>query len=323
MWRNILVPTDFSGAARQALQLAVRLAPPGCTVHVMHVITPTESDPYSPVRLRPEGQARQRLPEEVTDELLQQLIQEVATDQVAVARAWRRASDVVGAVLDYADTVEAELIVLGTHGRRGLQRFLLGSVAEAIVRRASVPVLTVREHARVPEAIQHILVPTDFSEDARMALREAARWAAHFRARLTLLHVLAPAVIPVSVTEVAAVYEVVPGLQERLHEERSVRPAHRRRTGRSDHPGAGPTGTGRSDRDGYPRSLRRGPLAAGQRDRTRAAPGALSGTYPPPSRTAFGAFSSLSESCVSKSPTTPPGIPLQGRAFSSGIFSPL
>ena len=219
MWRNILVPTDFSGAARQALQLAVRLAPPGCTVHVMHVITPTESDPYSPVRLRPEGQARQRLPEEVTDELLQQLIQEVATDQVAVARAWRRASDVVGAVLDYADTVEAELIVLGTHGRRGLQRFLLGSVAEAIVRRASVPVLTVREHARVPEAIQHILVPTDFSEDARMALREAARWAAHFRARLTLLHVLAPAVIPVSVTEVAAVYEVVPGLQERIQEE--------------------------------------------------------------------------------------------------------
>jgi len=219
MWRNILVPTDFSGAARQALQLAVRLAPPGCTVHVMHVITPTESDPYSPVRLRPEGQARQRLPEEVTDELLQQLIQEVATDQVAVARAWRRASDVVGAVLDYADTVEAELIVLGTHGRRGLQRFLLGSVAEAIVRRASVPVLTVREHARVPEAIQHILVPTDFSEDARMALREAARWAAHFRARLTLLHVLAPAVIPVSVTEVAAVYEVMPGLQERIQEE--------------------------------------------------------------------------------------------------------
>jgi len=87
------------------------------------------------------------------------------------------------------------------------------------VRRASVPVLTVREHARVPEAIQHILVPTDFSEDARMALREAARWAAHFRARLTLLHVLAPAVIPVSVTEVAAVYEVMPGLQERIQEE--------------------------------------------------------------------------------------------------------
>lgn len=52
-----------------------------------------------------------------------------------------------------------------------------------------------------------------------MALREAARWAAHFRARLTLLHVLAPAVIPVSVTEMAAVYEVMPGLQERLQEE--------------------------------------------------------------------------------------------------------
>ncbi len=219
MWRNILVPTDFAGAARQALQLAVRLAPPGCTVHVMHVITPTESDPYSPVRLRPEVQARQRLPEEVTDELLQQLVQDVAADQVVIARAWRRASDVIGAILDYADTVEAELIVLGTHGRRGLQRFLLGSVAEAIVRRASVPVLTIREHARVPEAIRHILVPTDFSDDARMALREAARWAAHFQARLTLLHVLAPAVIPVSVTEMAAVYEVMPDLQERLQEE--------------------------------------------------------------------------------------------------------
>ncbi|SHK02217.1 Nucleotide-binding universal stress protein, UspA family [Rhodothermus profundi] len=219
MWRNILVPTDFSGAARQALQLAVRLAAPDCTVHVMHVITPTESDPYSPVRLRPEEQARQRLPEEVTDELLQQLIQDVASEHASIARAWRRASDVVGAILDYADTVEAELIVLGTHGRRGLRRFLLGSVAEAILRRASVPVLTVREQARVPEGIRHILVPTDFSNDARMVLREAARWAAHFQARLTLLHVLAPAVVPVSVTEVAAVYEVMPGLQQRLEEE--------------------------------------------------------------------------------------------------------
>lgn len=219
MWCNVLVPIDFSGAARKALQLAVQLAPSGCMVHAMHVITPTESDPYSPVRLRPEVQARQRLPEEVADELLQQLLQDIVRDHGAVARAWRRSSDVVGAILDYADTIAAELIVLGTHGRRGLQRFLLGSVAEAIVRRAAVPVLTMRDHARVPEAIRHILVPTDFSDDARMALREAVRWAAYFQARLTLLHVLAPAVIPFSVTELANIYEVLPNLQKRLQEE--------------------------------------------------------------------------------------------------------
>ncbi|MDQ7040658.1 MAG: universal stress protein [Rhodothermus sp.] len=219
MWRNMLVPTDFSGAARQALQLAVRLAPQEGMVHLFHVITPTESDPYSPVRLRPEGRVRERTPEEVTEELLHQLIEDVAAEHGAVARAWRRTSDVVGAILDYADTVEAELIILGTHGRRGLQRFLLGSVAEAVVRRAPVPVLTVREQARIPETIRHILVPTDFSDDARLALQEAGRWAAHFRARVTLLHVLAPALVPVAVTEMASVYEVMPGLQERIQAE--------------------------------------------------------------------------------------------------------
>ncbi len=205
MWRNILVPTDFSGAARKALRLASLLAPSECSVHLMHVITPVETDPYSPLNLRPELRERQRLPEEVTQELLEQLSREVSA---ATVLAWRRASDVVHAILDYADTIAAELIVMGTHGRRGLKRFLLGSVAEAVVRRAAIPVLTVRESIVVPEAIRHILVPTDFSEASRCALREAARWAAYFHARLTLLHVLTPALIPIPVAEATAVYDL-------------------------------------------------------------------------------------------------------------------
>lgn len=216
MWRNVLVPTDFSGAARKALQLAMRLVAPGCTVHLMHVITPVEADPYSPVRLRPEVQARRRFPEEITQELLEQLCREVAKEGITIAPAWRRSSDVVDAILDYADTIAAELIVMGTHGHRGLKRFLLGSVAEAIVRRASMPVLTLRGQVEVPEAIHHILVPTDFSEEARLALREAVRWAVHFRARITLLHVLMPAWVPIPVAEVAAAYDLMPELQQRL-----------------------------------------------------------------------------------------------------------
>ncbi|MFH1570601.1 MAG: universal stress protein, partial [Gemmatimonadota bacterium] len=85
----------------------------------------------------------------------------------------------------------ADLVVMGTHGRTGLNRLLLGSVAERVVRESAVPVLTVRHDAgggpevRLP--FRRILCPVNDTEVARLALRHAAAVAGRYGAELTLL----------------------------------------------------------------------------------------------------------------------------------------
>jgi nucleotide-binding universal stress UspA family protein len=97
---------------------------------------------------------------------------------------------------------QAELVVIGTHARHGLEKFVLGSVAEQIFREARGLVLTVGPHSQ-PDApleskdgTRSFLFPTDFSEASSRALPHAISFANHFEARLVLLHV-AP-VMPIS-----------------------------------------------------------------------------------------------------------------------------
>ncbi len=109
-----------------------------------------------------------------------------------------RSISAAGAILEYAAEHNIDLITLGTHGRRGLRRLLLGSVAEEVVRLAPCPVLTVPERAggTTPGQVRRILVPVDFSEHARLALSHASQLAALYGARLELLHVIAEVVYP-------------------------------------------------------------------------------------------------------------------------------
>jgi len=100
-------------------------------------------------------------------------------------------------ILACAKRKHADLICVGTHGRGGVTRMLLGSVAEKIVQRAECNVLVVRRVERdfvkqdstVP-ALRRILVPVDFSERGQVALEEGASLAARFQADLHLLHVV-------------------------------------------------------------------------------------------------------------------------------------
>lgn len=82
-----------------------------------------------------------------------------------------------------------DLVVLGTHGRSGISRFLLGSVAEKVVRHAPCPVLTVHEHDD-SAAFQRVLCPVDFSESSRRSIDLAASLVEPGGAGITLLHVL-------------------------------------------------------------------------------------------------------------------------------------
>ncbi|MGA2991756.1 MAG: universal stress protein, partial [Candidatus Korobacteraceae bacterium] len=87
-----------------------------------------------------------------------------------------------------------DLVIVGTRGRTGIKKLLLGSVAEKIFRNSPCPVVTVGPNVRVPRGpgaeLTHVLVPTDFSPSSRSALEYAQFVARQHHARLTLLNVL-------------------------------------------------------------------------------------------------------------------------------------
>jgi universal stress protein A len=142
---RILVPTDFSETADKALAYAKDLAPKlGASLHLVHVY----SDPYAVATCAPEVYApvptevRQRALEEVRERLFERL-------DAAEEQRFRGSRGIVRGlvalhIVDYAASQDIDLIVMGTHGRRGVAHLLMGSVAEHVVRIARCPVLTVR-----------------------------------------------------------------------------------------------------------------------------------------------------------------------------------
>lgn len=102
-------------------------------------------------------------------------------------------------ILSFAEDHRVDLIVIGTHGRRGLDRLVMGSVTEYVLRRASCPVLAVRTPAhdfvnpaenREPVSLRKLLLCTDFSEYAANGLKYALSLAQEYNAELSLLHVI-------------------------------------------------------------------------------------------------------------------------------------
>jgi nucleotide-binding universal stress UspA family protein len=100
----------------------------------------------------------------------------------------------VAMIVDQAVGIPADLIVIGTHGRRGFDRLLLGSVAEKVLRKAPCPILTVPPHASVttPAAVtfRRLLCPMDFSPSALQALGFAVDLARQGQGVVTVLHVI-------------------------------------------------------------------------------------------------------------------------------------
>lgn len=196
--KRILVPTDFSKGARVAFGLGARLAQElGAELHVLHVVVLFADDPHDPRSSFPEDEAvYRRLEASASDALRELAADRVATDLV-VRQVQRYAVAPAPEILAYARDHEIDLIVLGTHGRRGMRRFLLGSVAEEVVRTAACSVLTVHgEDDSSPAAFERILVAYDFSGDADRALATARNLAARYGGTIDLIHVIAPPMDP-------------------------------------------------------------------------------------------------------------------------------
>ena len=147
---HILVPTDFGPASDAALAYAKDLAEKySARLSLLHVLTSPEATGYwTPEVYVPASlEARERLARAARERVENALTAEERSRCGVVIQV--RAGSVADDILDFAREHDVNLIVMGTHGRRGLSHLLLGSVAEHVLRRAPCPVVTTREQ---PEA---------------------------------------------------------------------------------------------------------------------------------------------------------------------------
>lgn len=140
--KSILVPTDLSDGAEEALDYAIEIAEKlGATVHLLSVIgIPSMGVPELGVALT----------SSVIDTMIRdnQVALEKLADRkrgvVPIGEVLLRTGDARDLICQTAKELHVDLIVMGTHGRRGVARALLGSVTENVVRQAPCPVLTIR-----------------------------------------------------------------------------------------------------------------------------------------------------------------------------------
>jgi nucleotide-binding universal stress UspA family protein len=189
MLKRILAPTDFSPAARVAVDLAGRWAQHfHAELILLHVDEDVESGFHDPAEL---VETLSRI-ESTRQEKLEEL--RFAVERLGVrARIERRRGAPAEQIARAVPELEVDLLVIATHGRRGLRR-LMGTTTTRILRRAPSPVLTVSERSapalRDPFTVARVLYPTDFSPPALAGLRWAAELVGNFGAELEVAHVL-------------------------------------------------------------------------------------------------------------------------------------
>jgi nucleotide-binding universal stress UspA family protein len=187
MFKTILVPLDGSILAEQALAPAAELAR-RTDANVILVRAPNMEPAYATAGsayglIYPEQSVGQASAE------ARDYLKSIQTSRAARGGSVRTVvaeGDPAGAIVDVASQAKADIIVMSSHGHTGLTRWLLGSVAEKVLRAAGCPVLVVRSQ----RAIQRVLITLDGSELSGQALAPAFETAAALGASVTLLRVV-------------------------------------------------------------------------------------------------------------------------------------
>jgi nucleotide-binding universal stress UspA family protein len=215
---RILCPVDLSELSRHALDHARAIAGwYGARITVLHVYGPQEIPAFTtdvpatatlPVPIDPldlQEQVRRFCDGGPANAIGLDILVEEGSPAKVIVRA--------------AKDIEADLLVLATHGRSGFDRFVLGSVTEKVLRTTPVPVLTVPPPATsgAQPLYKRILCAMDFSDASTRALELALSLAREADARLTLLHVVEE--VPVVAAAPEAVPFSLPDYQRRLHED--------------------------------------------------------------------------------------------------------
>ena len=187
--KNILYLTDFSGPAELALFFAKAIAREyDGRITAVHILTPP---PY--VYTTPEATACSIEALEKFAQIEMERVEGQLAGLPHETLVFRRTSVWPG-LSDAIERCSADLVVLGTHGRTGAQKLLLGSVAEEIFRRVRVPVLTIGPRVKHDDQgsvrFQRILYATDFTSESLNGAPYAISLASENRAQLILLHVI-------------------------------------------------------------------------------------------------------------------------------------
>jgi nucleotide-binding universal stress UspA family protein len=193
--RHILCPIDFSDYSRRALDHALAIARwYESTVTVLHVYSPVPAVAFSPgpVIFEPtvfSPVAREQLVAETKVFIDKEAARGITIEAVV------RAGTPAAAIVDEAIRINADLLVMGTHGRSGFDRLLLGAVAERVLRKASCPVMTVPGQLpgalpAAPVLYKRILCPVDFSTSSLHALKYATSMTHKIDGQLTVVHVV-------------------------------------------------------------------------------------------------------------------------------------
>jgi nucleotide-binding universal stress UspA family protein len=199
---HILVPLDATDDSLHALESAVPLAKRfAARIHLVYV----GEEYFSEITLTPhtttEAEIGARMKERVESRF---------PVEIRIQDCYVRHGRPFHEISDLAVQLGAGLIVLATHGRRGIEHIMRGSTAEKVVRHSRTPVLVVRGDTK-PEIdpatgqiqVQRILVPVDLSECAQKAASYAAQFGAKLGADLLLLHVLEAQTVVPNALEVA------------------------------------------------------------------------------------------------------------------------
>ena len=189
-FRNILFATDFSPAAARAIPYVKKIAKHyDAALVALHVRTPVVNPMTEPATWPIYLEAAKAQDERHRGELL-------ATFAGIPTQVLIEEGSIETCLKEAIEKNDTNLVVIGTRGRTGVEKLLLGSVAEEIFRAVPCPVLTVGprayDSAQPADQLREILYSTDFSPASLKAAAYAVSLAQEFQSRLVLLHVIAP-----------------------------------------------------------------------------------------------------------------------------------
>lgn len=218
---KILFPTDFSRCAEQAFTHAIYLAEKyRSEIHILNVNTLFKDYPEFISNISSANDIR-KMAEDSIYKQINKLIDDVTLKNIDFIKCQKRGVSAATTILEYSHDNDIDLIVMGTHGRRGLGHLLLGSVAEEVVRFSTCPVFTIREEEE-PKPIEeftNILVPIDFSDHSKNSIKYAKEIANLSNSKLQLLHVIEDTIpVPCSLVEKSSIYDFIPDIEDKIEE---------------------------------------------------------------------------------------------------------
>jgi nucleotide-binding universal stress UspA family protein len=185
--KRILVPIDFSEQAEHAMKTAAQIAQKsGGKIFLLHMI----NLPSNQVDLDPHGDASNpakvlylKKVHEKFDELRQaDYMNGIETSEEV------RFHKTFSGIIDYSHELDADIIVMGSHGATGLKEMFIGSNTEKVVRNSDVPVLVVKKGIDI-NAIDKFVFASDFSDEIKLSFGRFVKFAAKFDAEIDLLFV--------------------------------------------------------------------------------------------------------------------------------------